>query len=84
MSLLLSAAAIRAYDTLKRRPGARVRHSDARDAAQLAAVTRRIHELIEAYRITGNAGTGGGTYVFWTEILREIEAGAFDDLLDRF
>jgi hypothetical protein len=84
MSLVLSTAAIRTYDALKRRPGARSRHSDARDTAVLAAVTRRLHELIGAYRISGTEGQGGGLYVFWTEIAREIEAGAFDDLLDRF
>jgi hypothetical protein len=84
MSLVVSAAAIRAYDTLKRRPGARVRRSDARDAAQVAAVTRRLNELIQTYRIAGNEGAGGGIYVFWTEVLREIEGGAFDDLLDQF
>jgi hypothetical protein len=83
MSLRLPAAAIRAYDALKSRPGASVRRSDARDPAAVNAVAVRLRELIASYRIGGHDGPGGATYVFWSEIAREIETGAFDDLLDR-
>ena len=82
MSLRLASAAVRAYDLLKQRPGARPRRSDARDADALAAVTRRLEELIAAYRVHGQR-ENGGTYVFWTEVKAQIESGAFDDLLDR-
>jgi hypothetical protein len=83
VSLRLSTAAIRTYDALKSRPNATPRKSDARDARVLSAVTERLHELIGSYRISGEKGSGGATYVFWTEVLREIDAGTFDDLLDR-
>jgi len=81
MALRLQTASIRAYDYLKQRPGANPRRSDARDSALLEAIMRRIQELISSYRIGENAGVGGGTYVFWVEISREIDRGAFDDLL---
>lgn len=83
MSLRLSDAAIGTYDALKRRPGAPVRRSDSRQMDALAAIHVRLRELIEAYRIGGHPGVGGEVYVFWTEIARELNAGAFDDLLDR-
>jgi hypothetical protein len=83
MSLRLSAAAVRTYDALKTRPGASFRRSDARDPAAVNAVAVRLRELIAVYRIGGHDGPGGATYVFWSEIVREIDAGAFDDLLDR-
>ena len=83
MSLRLSSAAIRAYDALKNRPNATPRESDARDMGVLGAITDRLNELISSYRISGTSGSGGATYVFWTEVLREINAGTFDDLLDR-
>ena len=82
LSLRISLAAVRAYDELKRRPDAQPRHSDARDSAVLAAVTRRVEELVSSYRVSGHHERGI-TYVFWTEVQREISAGAFDDLLDR-
>jgi hypothetical protein len=82
MSLRVSAAAISAYDALKRRPGAPVRRSDARRPEAVEAIHRRLGELIESYRVGGHPGPGGATYVFWTEVSREISAGAFDDLLD--
>jgi hypothetical protein len=82
VSLRLSSAAVRTYDALKSRPGATPRKSDARDARVLGAVTDRLNELISSYRITGTHGSGGATYVFWTEVQREVNAGAFDDLLD--
>ncbi len=80
MSLRLSVAAVRAYDLLKQRPGASPRRSDARDPQTLAAVTRRLEELIATYRVSGH-DERGATFVFWTEVSREIESGAFDDLL---
>jgi len=83
MSLRLSAAAVRAYDALKTRPGASLRRSDARDPVIVNDVAGRLNELIIACRISGHDGPGGATYVFWSEILREIESDAFDDLLDR-
>jgi hypothetical protein len=83
MSLRLPAAAVRAYDALKMRPGASLRRSDARDPALVNDIGVRLRELIATYRISGHDGPGGATYVFWSEILREIESGAFDDLLDR-
>lgn len=83
MSLRLSAAAVRAYDVLKTRPGASPRKSDARDAGALEAISVRLRELIDAYRINGQDGPGGATYVFWTEVNRELASGAFDDLMDR-
>lgn len=82
MSLRLNTAAVRAYDLLKSRPGASVRRSDARDPATLEAVTRRLRELVLSYRLSGHDGPGGATYVFWSEVSRVVEAGAFDDLLD--
>ena len=83
MSIRVSLAARRTYDALKRRPGAFPRESDARDTDALEAVYARIGELVGAYRINGQTGPGGATYVFWTELDREIAGGAFDDLLDR-
>ena len=83
MSMRLSAAAISAYDALKRRPGAPARKSDARDMVALSAIQRRLRELLDNYRIGGHIGAGREPYVFWSEIQREIGAGAFDDLLDR-
>ena len=83
MSMLLSAAAPRVYDALKRRPGARPRASDARDAATLEAVHGRLRELIGSYRLGAHTPANGRTYVFWPEIGALIDAGAFDDLLDR-
>ncbi len=83
MSLRLSLAATRAYDALKTRPGASPRESDARDTDLLASVSDRIKELSSSYRINGQIGPGGALYVFWTELDREIRAGAFDDLIDR-
>ena len=82
MSLGLSTAAVRAYDLMKQRPGAPSRRSDARDPAALAAVTRRLEELIAAYRVNGHPERGT-VYVFWTEVSAQVEAGAFDDLLER-
>ncbi len=83
MSLRLNAAAVRAYDVLKTRPGAAPRKSDARDAGALEAISGRLRELIDAYRIHGQEGPGGATYVFWTEVSGQLGAGAFDDLMDR-
>jgi hypothetical protein len=83
VSLRLEAAAVRAYDALKRRPGAPTRTSDARDAAALNAVTQRLRELVADYRVGGHEGPAGATYVFWTEVSARIEGGLFDDLLDR-
>ncbi len=83
MSLIISLAATRAYDAMKGRPGARPRHSDAHDPAVLRAVIERIQQLIGDYRLNAHRAPNGNTYVFWVEISREIELGAFDDLLDR-
>lgn len=83
MSLRLNAAAVRAYDVLKTRPGASPRKSDARDASALEAISGRLLELIDTYRIHGQAGPGGATYVFWTEVSGQLQSGAFDDLMDR-
>lgn len=80
MSLRLQTAAVRAYDLLKQRPGATPRRSDARDPEALAAVTRRLGELIGSYRVNGHQERGT-TYVFWTEVSAQVEAGVFDDLL---
>ena len=83
MSLRLPVAAERAYDLLKTRPGARPRRrSGARDARALAAVERRLNELIAAYRVHGHEASGT-TYVFWAEVETEVGAGAFDDLLSQ-
>lgn len=82
MSLRLSAAAVRTYDALKRRPRAVPRRSDARDAGAIEAIDRRLRELILAYRI-GEHRNETGVYVFWSEIEARIGEGAFDDLLDR-
>ena len=81
MSLRLSDAAVRAYDFLKQRTGAPRRRSDARHGETLAALTRRLEELIAAYRISEQREMGAA-YVFWTEVQSQIEAGAFDDLMD--
>jgi len=83
MSLRLNAAAVRVYDALKSRPGANPRTSDARDTEALGAIQGRLRELVSSYRIGGHDGPAGAVYVFWTEILREVNNGAFDDLLDR-
>lgn len=82
MSLRLSVAAVRAYDLMKQRPGAPRRRSDARDGETLDQITRRLEELVATYRVNGH-DERGATYVFWTEVSREVEAGAFDDLLAR-
>ena len=83
MSVRLSSAAAQVYDMLKSRPGAQPRKSGARDPAVLDAVTKRLGELIASYRISGHEGSGGATYVFLTEVRGAVDAGAFDDLLDR-
>jgi hypothetical protein len=83
MSVKLSVAALRTYDALKDRPGARPRHSDARDPAVVAAVRSRLSELIGEYRLGAHSGQQGGTYVFWSEISARISEGAFDDLLSQ-
>jgi hypothetical protein len=83
MSLRVSLAAVRTYDALKRRPGARPRQSDARDTTLLKDVEGRILQFVHEYQINGSEGMGGFTYVFWSEVEREISAGRFDDLLDR-
>ena len=83
MSILLDIAAQRTYDALKSRPGARPRVSDARDADTLRAVTERIYQLITGYKLNDYRTPAGRVYVFWYEISREIDTGAFDDLLDR-
>ena len=82
VSLRLSAAATRTYDLLKQRPGARPRRSDARDPEALAAVTRRLQDLIAAYKVGGH-DERGATYVFWTEVQEQVNSGQFDDILDR-
>jgi hypothetical protein len=84
VSLLLPVAVRKAYDALKTRPGAHRRESDARDFTILQAVTERIYQLIDGYRLNEQRTANGNVYVFWTEINGEIEKGAFDDLLDRF
>ena len=81
MSLLISSAALRAYDAMKERPGATPRASGARDARVLTAIQQRMRELIGAYRLTAQENRGH-TYVFWVELSRLIGEGAFDDLLD--
>lgn len=81
MSMRLSVATIRTYDALKARPGARPRISDARDTQVLGLVENRIKELIGSYRINGHDGPNGTLYVFWSEVGREVDSGAFDDLL---
>jgi hypothetical protein len=83
MSLKINAAAIRVYDAMKARPGAQPRASDARDPAALEAIQGRLNELVSSYRVGGHSGAGGATYVFWSEVYREVSVGAFDDLLDR-
>ncbi len=82
MSLIVSHAAIRAYEALKQRPGARPRNSDARDMAVVGAIRVRMDELINSYRLTANYERGH-TYVFWSELTQRIDEGLFDDLLDR-
>ena len=82
MSLRVSLAAIRTYDALKRRPGARPRQSDARDMSLLQTVERRLNQFVDEYQINGQR-ENGIIYVFWTEVEREILAGRFDDLMDR-
>ena len=80
MSLRLSVAAVRTYDTLKSRPGGDPRRSGARDARAIEALDVRLKELVAAFRVNGHQERGS-TYVFWSDISREIEAGSFDDLL---
>lgn len=82
MSVKLSVAALRTYDALKDRPGARPRRSDARDAAVIAAVSARLSELVSEYKLGIHEGVGG-SYVFWSEVNARIQEGAFDDLLGR-
>lgn len=82
MSIIISSAAIRAYDALKQRPGARPRYSDARDMAVVAAIRVRMEELVGTYRLTANYERGH-TFVFWSELTQRIDEGLFDDLLDR-
>ncbi|MGC4045380.1 MAG: hypothetical protein QM758_16435 [Armatimonas sp.] len=82
MSVKLSVAALRTYDALKDRPGARPRRSDARDPDVIAAVSARLSELVSEYKLGVHAGVGGN-YVFWSEVNARIQEGAFDDLLGR-
>ena len=56
MSLKVSAAAVRAYDTLRSRPGAR-------DPAGVAAIESRLRELIQTGRVGGHDGQGGALFV---------------------
>ena len=51
-----------------------------RDARAIEALDVRLKELVAAFRVNGHQERGS-TYVFWSDISREIEAGAFDDLL---
>jgi hypothetical protein len=83
MSVIVSTASLRAYDLLLTRPGATKRTSGARDMVGVNIVKERLHQLIGEYRITVQTERGNH-YVFWVEIEREIRAGTFDDLLDRF
>ena len=83
MSLRVSLAAVRAYDALKRRPGASPRDSDARDIGLVTDVERRLTQYVHEYQLTGQQGMGGALYVFWFEVEREITAGRFDDLIPR-
>lgn len=83
MSIRVNTAAVRVYDALKERPGACPRESDARDKVTLGDIERRLRELIASYRLGGHEGPGNVTYVFWSEISGVVNAGAFDDLLDR-
>ena len=76
MSLKVSAAAVRAYDALRSRPGAR-------DPKGVAAVETRLRELIQNGCVGGHDGQSGALYVFWSEIDARVREGAFDDLLDR-
>lgn len=82
MSLLISHASLRVYDALKSRPGARPRNSDARDIPLVSAIMTRMSELIGAYRLSTQQDRGH-VYVFWTELDRLVNEGAFDDLLER-
>jgi hypothetical protein len=82
MSVIVSTAALRAYDLLLTRPGASKRTSGARDMVGVNLVKERVHQLINEYHITVQTERGN-SYVFWVEIEREIRAGAFDDLLER-
>lgn len=82
MSVKLSVAALRTYDALKDRPGARPRRSDARDVEVVAAVSTRLSELVSEYKLGIHEGVGG-SYVFWSEVNARIQEGAFDDLLGR-
>jgi hypothetical protein len=82
MSVLLPVAALRVYDSLKQRPGANPRKSDARDASLLADIERRMQELIATYKIT-SVDERGHTFVYWAEIIHRVNEGVFDDLLDR-
>jgi hypothetical protein len=83
MSLRLPIAALRTYDALKQRPGACPRASDARDAETLAEISTRLGQLVSDYRIGCHTAPSGLRYVFWSEVLTQVQAGAFDDLLDR-
>ena len=76
MSLRLSLAAERAYDLMKQRAGAARRRSDARDPVTLTAVTHRLEELIAACRLNGHRDRAG-VFVFWTEVQKEVDGGAF-------
>ena len=80
MSLPINRIAERTYDELKRRPGAVPRKSGARDGSVLDAVNRRLLELANAYRLNSDTERGV-TFLFWSEVSREIDNGAFDDLL---
>ena len=82
MSVIVSTAALRAYDLLLTRPGATKRASGARDMVGVGLVRSRIHQFIGEYRLISQSDRGN-SYVFWVEIEREIRAGAFDDLLER-
>lgn len=82
MSLRTSLAAVRTYDALKRRPGARPRQSDARDTGLIQSIERRLIQMVQEYEINGQVAMAGALYVFWSEVEREINAGRFDDMLD--
>jgi hypothetical protein len=82
MSIRLPLAAVRAYDAMRDRPGASPRRSGARDPALVAAVERRLRELISDGRLGAQDGYAGQMYVFWTEVDAHLRSGAFDDLLD--
>ncbi len=81
MSIRIPLAAVRTYDAMKDRPGAAPRRSGARDPEVLAAVERRLRELVGDGRLGAQDGYAGQLYVFWTEVESHLRTGAFDDLL---